>query len=161
VARTILLRDGAGEHRVTLTGTGEVELADGVRVRIETAADGTIRIGAPVAGTAWTAVAGDVRWVFLDGETYRFEVVKDGPRRKATGHQGSLMAPMPATVVRVQAAAGDTVKRGDTLIILEAMKMELPVRAPADGTVTAVHCVPGQLVQPGVALIDIDGTEKP
>ena len=51
---------------------------------------------------------------------------------------------------------GDTVRRGDTLIILEAMKMELPVRALADGTVKAVHCKPGDLVQPGVALIVIE-----
>ena len=63
---------------------------------------------------------------------------------------------MPATVVRVDAAPGDTVHRGDTLIVLEAMKMELPVRAPADGTVKAVHCKPGDLVQPGVPLIEIE-----
>ena len=62
---------------------------------------------------------------------------------------------MPATVVRIDAAPGNAVRRGDTLIILEAMKMELPVRAPADGKVTAVLCKPGDLVQPGVALVEI------
>jgi biotin carboxyl carrier protein len=59
-------------------------------------------------------------------------------------------------VVRVEVRVGDTVRRGDTVIILEAMKMELPVRAPADGRVTAVHCQPGDLVQPGTALIEIE-----
>jgi biotin carboxyl carrier protein len=63
---------------------------------------------------------------------------------------------MPATVLRVEAAPGDAVRRGDTLVILEAMKMELPVRAPADGTVKAVHCQPGDLVQAGVPLIDVE-----
>ncbi|MGH9411278.1 MAG: acetyl-CoA carboxylase biotin carboxyl carrier protein subunit, partial [Vicinamibacterales bacterium] len=52
--------------------------------------------------------------------------------------------------------AGDSVRAGDVLILLEAMKMELPVRAPADARVTAVHCRPGDLVQPNVGLIDLE-----
>jgi 3-methylcrotonyl-CoA carboxylase alpha subunit len=62
---------------------------------------------------------------------------------------------MPATVVRVMAGAGARVARGETLVMLEAMKMELPVRAPRDGVVRAVHCKEGELVQPGVTLIDL------
>jgi biotin carboxyl carrier protein len=58
-------------------------------------------------------------------------------------------------VVRIQAEVGQQVARGETLLILEAMKMELPVRAPADGTVTAVNCIEGDLVQPGLPLIEI------
>lgn len=65
------------------------------------------------------------------------------------------MAPMPATVIRVHATVGQNVTRGDTLLVLEAMKMELPVRAPADGAVTAVNCAEGDLVQPGVPLIEL------
>jgi acetyl/propionyl-CoA carboxylase alpha subunit len=75
--------------------------------------------------------------------------------RTRSGHHGSLMAPMPATVVRIQTEVGKEVTRGETLLILEAMKMELPVRAPADGTVTAVNCAEGDLVQPEVPLIEI------
>jgi biotin carboxyl carrier protein len=62
---------------------------------------------------------------------------------------------MPATVLRVLAAPGKTVRRGETLILLEAMKMELPLRAPQDGTVTEVLCEEGQLVQPGTILVEI------
>ena len=62
---------------------------------------------------------------------------------------------MPATVIAVKVAAGDSVKRGDLLILLEAMKMELPVRAPGDGRVIAIHCRPGDLVQPDTSLIDL------
>jgi biotin carboxyl carrier protein len=69
---------------------------------------------------------------------------------------GSLMAPMPATVVSVNARPGDSVKAGDVLILLEAMKMELPLRAPGDAVVSAVHCRPGDLVQPNVPLVDLD-----
>jgi biotin carboxyl carrier protein len=98
--------------------------------------------------------AGGTTWVFHDGVTY--EVVEQrSARTRAAAPAGSLTAPMPATVVRVTVTAGDEVKRGDILIVLEAMKMELPVRAPADGRVTAVHCEAGQLVQPETSLIEL------
>ncbi len=79
----------------------------------------------------------------------------EGRRRRRGSLHGSLTAPMPATVVRIHATVGQKVVRGETLLVLEAMKMELPVRAPADGAVTAVNCAEGDLVQPGVPLIDI------
>ena len=158
MARTVLLREGDTEHRVVIRDDGHVEVAERIFEAVVTA-PGVVRIGETDRRTAWTAVAGDVRWVFLDGETYRFETVTPGARRGKGGHAGSLMAPMPATVVRVQVAPGDVVKGGDTLIILEAMKMELPVRAPADGTVKAVHCRPGELVQPGIPLLDMEEGE--
>lgn len=105
---------------------------------------------------AWVAAAGDTRWVFLQGHTYEFDVQRPGYRRRAGLHHDSLSAPMPATVARVQVSAGAEVRRGETLLVLEAMKMELPVRAPADGIVTAVHCREGELVQPGTILIELD-----
>ena len=98
--------------------------------------------------------AGGVTWVFHDGVTYE-HVEPQHARRRGSGPAGSLTAPMPATVVQVKVKPGDDVKRGDILIVLEAMKMELPVRAPADGRVTAVHCEPGQLVQPDRSLLEI------
>jgi 3-methylcrotonyl-CoA carboxylase alpha subunit len=63
---------------------------------------------------------------------------------------------MPATVRRVLVGTGDTVERGDLLVILEAMKMELPVRATTAGRITAVHCREGELVQAGVTLVELD-----
>ena len=102
----------------------------------------------------YAVIDGDKRWVFLDGDVYEIEMPRPGRKRPAA-HAGSLSAPMPATVVRVNTEAGATVKRGETLLVLEAMKMELPVRAPADGTVTAVNCRVGELVQPGTSLVEI------
>lgn len=154
--KSILLRDNSGEYLVVVSEDGTVKIGDAPPLAVTTAGDGMVRLGGPSARTAWTAADGDARWVFVNGEVFRFEVAQPGARRRGRGHTGTLAAPMPATVVRVEVAAGDVVKRGDTLIILEAMKMELPVRAPADGTVTKVHCRPGELVQPGVALIEIE-----
>lgn len=102
----------------------------------------------------WAVAAGGITWVFHNGISY--EVVEERTARARGGAAaGSLTSPMPATVVQVKVTAGDTVKRGDILIVLEAMKMELPVRAPADGRVTAVNCEAGQLVQPDTSLIEI------
>jgi biotin carboxyl carrier protein len=119
--------------------------------------DGVTVDGAAVTppAKAITIADGDRRLVFLDGEVFEFEVQRKG-RRGTGGHHSSLMAPMPATVIRVNVAAGAAVTRGDTLIVLEAMKMELPIRAPADGTVSNVNCSEGQLVQPGVPLVELD-----
>jgi 3-methylcrotonyl-CoA carboxylase alpha subunit len=63
---------------------------------------------------------------------------------------------MPATVVTLHAVPGQRVAQGDVVIVLEAMKMELPVHAPRAGIVAAVHCTPGDLVQPGVALLELE-----
>ena len=152
---TLILRDGDDEHRVTMADGG-VFSADGKdAIAARRTGPGVIRIGDDPVRTAWAAAVGDARWVFFDGEVYELEVEPEGRRRRTGGHAGSLSAPMPATVIHLQVRSGDAVKRGDTLVILEAMKMELPVRAPADGTVKAVHCRQGDLVQPGVPLIEM------
>ncbi|TAK13920.1 MAG: acetyl-CoA carboxylase biotin carboxyl carrier protein subunit [Acidobacteria bacterium] len=55
---------------------------------------------------------------------------------------------MSAKVIRVLVEPGQAVAAGDTLVVLEAMKMEMPIRAPRAGTVTAVNCAEGELVTP-------------
>ena len=104
------------------------------------------------------AVASDATatWVFLDGHVWRIEKAAESTGRRAKSRgDASVMAPMPATVVAIHTAPGKTVTEGETVIVLEAMKMELPIKAPRSGVVTAVHCTTGELVQPGVNLIEI------
>jgi 3-methylcrotonyl-CoA carboxylase alpha subunit len=67
-----------------------------------------------------------------------------------------MAAPMPATVVKILVQAGDRVEKGAPVVMLEAMKMELAVRAAQSGTVRSVNCKPGELVQPGVQLVEIE-----
>jgi 3-methylcrotonyl-CoA carboxylase alpha subunit len=67
-----------------------------------------------------------------------------------------LAAPMPARVASVLVQSGQRVRHGETLIMLEAMKMELPVRAPRDAVVKAILCRTGDLVQPGVQLLELE-----
>lgn len=149
----MILRDSRGDYQVTIDEAGYVSI-DGVRIAATVMAPGEVRVGEK--GRAWVCTAGDIRWVFLDGGVFEIEVQREGRRPRAATAQASLSAPMPATVVRVEVAPGAAVRRGDTLVVLEAMKMELPIRASADGTVTAVNCKAGDLVQPGVPLIHMD-----
>ena len=65
---------------------------------------------------------------------------------------GSLLAPMPGSVLRVEVAPGDRVTRGQTVLVLEAMKMEHRITAPADGVVSGVHVEKGRQVDAGAVL---------
>jgi 3-methylcrotonyl-CoA carboxylase alpha subunit len=103
------------------------------------------------------ADAGETRWVSIDGQVAIVELETGAiarPRKK-TAASDAMMAPMPATVVKVLVKSGQPVHEGETVLVLEAMKMELPIRAPREGIIAAVHCEPGELVQPGVALVDL------
>lgn len=103
------------------------------------------------------AVAAEERvWIFLNGRVYLIEPTPVTPPVRRIDEASALMAPMPATVMSVRVAPGDRVARGDVLITLEAMKMELPVTAPRDGIVAAVTCRPGDLVQPGRPLLEFE-----
>lgn len=74
--------------------------------------------------------------------------------------QASLNAPMPATVVAILKAAGDEVKAGDDLMVLEAMKMEHTIRAPENGKLTDIFYKVGAQVDEGAKLVRLDGCEK-
>ena len=107
--------------------------------------------------TVFVAGAPGSRWAFHNGRVYREESLAPAPGARAGRPDAALplTAPMPATVLKILAQPGAAVSRGDTLIILEAMKMELPLRAPADGVVVAVHCHEGELVQPETVLVEL------
>jgi biotin carboxyl carrier protein len=110
-----------------------------------------------VAGTD-----GDL-WTFCNGEVYhdkRSATLPGSPDRRPAkagrdDQRYELTAPMPATVVKVLVAPGQQVRHGDTLVVLEAMKMELPIRAPADAVVQAINCREGELVQPDRTLVEL------
>jgi biotin carboxyl carrier protein len=73
---------------------------------------------------------------------------------------GSLFSPMPGVVVQVLVAAGDVVQAGDTLITLEAMKMQHPVRAPDDGVVVEVRVREGEQVETASLLVVVEPVEE-
>ncbi len=160
--------------------SGEVELD------VERRDDGTFRVRGAVEGTVdLVALDGSIhslRWVEDDrsyevvaergrGSTWR---VRIGEREyelevlspveaaeAATGggsrRGGRLEAPIPGKVVAVRVAPGDRVEPGQTLVVLEAMKMENELAAEAEGTVAAVHVAPGDTVETGEVLVELEG----
>lgn len=74
------------------------------------------------------------------------------------GAAGSVVvsAPMPGTVVNVVVSAGQSVKAGDDLVFIEAMKMETPVKAPQDGVVATVDVAKGESVDSGKTLVTLN-----
>jgi 3-methylcrotonyl-CoA carboxylase alpha subunit len=97
-------------------------------------------------GDRFTVIDGNGSWQldYLDPWAAREDVAAAG---------GRLTAPMPGKIVQVLARAGDTVTRGQPILILEAMKMEHTIAAPADGVVDAINYAAGELVEEGAALI--------
>ncbi len=146
-----------GERRWHIQREGESRLeVDGIEADVSSLGAGAWRVTIDsTAALAWTAVDETGVWVYANGRVFQFtgETEERQSRSRSGGHD--LSAPMPATVRAVLVEVGGTVRAGDTVVTLEAMKMELPLRAPRDGTVTAVHCRAGDLVQAGVTLVEI------
>ena len=95
----------------------------------------------------------------LEGEAAAAPAPKAAPAAapKAAAPAGgqAISAPMPGTILSVNVKPGQAVKKGDVLVMLEAMKMENEIMAPADGTVGAVNVTKGQSVQSGDVLLTL------
>ncbi len=141
-----------------------VESDDGVRVGTEgpfsVASLGPCTFQVTLGDRHWLVYAvqsgGDI-WIGCEGGAHRLSFPSPTrPRRGMDSTDARLASPMPATVVRVHVSPGQTVAAGELLVTLEAMKMELPIRAPVSGVVRTVSCREGQLVQPDVALVELE-----
>ena len=86
----------------------------------------------------------------------RFDLLleKMGMNNVASSKINNLKAPMPGLIVGIPVQAGDVVAKGDSMLILEAMKMENLLKAPGDGTVKTIHVAKGDRVEKGQVLID-------
>ncbi len=107
--------------------------------------------------TAYVSVDNAKRWVTIRGRTFMLTKESAGARRKGSGvdHAGGLAAPMPGQVRSVAVSVGESVKKGQTLLTIEAMKMEIRIQARADGVVKVVHVKQGQTVEREQILVEI------
>jgi len=99
---------------------------------------------------------GAVVHLFWQGRVYRLEEETEAGRAAHRPAAGGLEAPMPGKVIAVKVAPGDTVSKGDELLVVEAMKMENAVRAPRDGRVKSVTARLGEMVSPGTVLVELE-----
>ena len=115
------------KYRVNVNGTNYEVCVE------EISADEAVKTAAPAVTTAPAVAAA-------------------APAAPAPAGGEKIIAPMPGNILSVNVKDGDTVKKGDILMILEAMKMENEILAPADGTVTTVSVTKGQTVETGALL---------
>lgn len=96
------------------------------------------------------------RWVTIDGHTMMLTKTSGAKQGIRHDHAGGLIAPMPGQVRSVSVSVGDVVKKGQTLLTMEAMKMEIRIQALKDGRVTALHAAQGQTVEREQILIEVE-----
>lgn len=122
--------------------------------------DGGIILETDTARTrAYVVTDGEQRHVQLNGNTYTMSADEGkyaSKRRRSGGGGGDLTAQMPGQVVDVLVDVGQKVKASQTLLILEAMKMEIRINAPHDGVITKVAVGRGDVVERGQPLIEIE-----
>jgi biotin carboxyl carrier protein len=152
---------GLDGDRVTVDGTSmsaRVADVEGTPVRMVTIGDAVHRV---------VARRGDSRGrysLWIDGFRYEVEALDERTKTirelsaAAAGPSGPapLKAPMPGMIVRVTVQVGDQVVPGQSLVVMEAMKMENELRATAAATVKAVLAVPGTAVEKGALLLEME-----
>ena len=127
------------KYKITLNNrVYEVEVEAGKAMLLEEY-DAVAPVAAPVAAPAAAPVAAPA--------------AAPAPVAAPAGAGEAVAAPMPGTILKVNVAAGQAVKAGDTLCVLEAMKMENEIKAPKAGTVSAVAVQKGASVNTGDALV--------
>ncbi|WP_213575957.1 biotin carboxylase N-terminal domain-containing protein [Rhodococcus sp. USK13] len=159
-------------------GDNDIEIAyEFLRDRVNAAVDGRDIEGIELIETSPTLVD-----AVIEGVRRRYSIVRDGaahfvnsalgatelheverfPDPSDVQESGSLLAPMPGSVVRIEVSEGDEITAGAAVVVLEAMKMEHTVKAPIDGVVTKIPVTVGQQVDSGTVLAVVhDGQEGP
>ena len=106
---------------------------------------------------AYVSSDGAKRWVTVNGRTFVLTKSSGAKRRGASGdHASGLAAPMPGVVRSVNVVEGESVTKGQTLLVLEAMKMEIRIHAPRDGVVKSLAVKQGQTVEREQELIIVE-----
>jgi len=143
-----------GGHYHLFSGNSELP------VSLETSSAGHSRLTVGrVTVPVLAAVDGDLIHIHVDGVTRTVRYLD--PIRHFAAHSGAsaddvILAPMPGTVIQAQVAPGQEVSRGDTLVVIESMKLETAIKAPRDGIVEKVHVGTGQTFDRSAPLVTLE-----
>ena len=161
--------DVNGERNMVSLDAGRATLGDAeLVVRLDAADDSPVRI-VRIGDRVHRIVVrrGDRRGrysLWIDGFRHEVDALDERTRAiqdlaaAAAGPRGPapLVAPMPGLIVRVNVTQGQQITAGTGLVVMEAMKMENELRASASGVVKAVHVAPGQAVEKGALLVELE-----
>jgi len=98
--------------------------------------------------------SGDIWWIHYEGKVYTVNSIDSGA--SSIEEQGGLTAPMPGTIQQILVKKGQRVRSGQTLMILEAMKMEHKIKSPTSGEIISINYSLGNRVEMGANLIEIE-----
>ena len=151
-----LVSSGSGNsYRATIgEKTVDIEILQAKEGRLDLLIDGKRVI-------AYVSSENAKRWVTVNGQTFVL-TKSSGVKRKSTGqdHSSELTAPMPGQVRAVNVIEGESVTKGQTLLVLEAMKMEIRIQARRDGKVMKLLAKQGQTVERDQILIQIESENE-
>ena len=155
-AETVEMTGRDGRYRVTI-GEQAIDvdarrIADGLYSLL---VDGVSHVADVTPGERGTRVDVGGATYHVEVEEHARHVIRTRGGAAAKGGTQTITAPLPGKITHVAVAAGDHVERGDTLVVIEAMKMENEFKAAAAGTVAEVRVQPGQPVNPGDILVII------
>lgn len=153
---------GSREYRVSIAG-GRVTI-DGMNVPVDLVKlnkDGLhlLRRGSQAVELYMNAQSEDTFEMLVGGRRIVARVQPPHRANRATStsaENNSLSAPMPGLVVDVLVQEGDRVEKGQTLVVLESMKMQMQLRSPADGQVSVVGVKPKSQVEKGTLMVRVD-----
>jgi biotin carboxyl carrier protein len=149
---------GGEQRTIALSREGEAFVSGDRRVEVIAVRsdEAEIRVDGRIHIVPFVVQGTQVSFAF-QGEIYVADVAEKGARTKPRHRDHSMSAPMPGIVLKILVGPGDVVTKGTPLVILEAMKMEHSIAATRDGKIVAVNCTEGELVQPGLDLIEMEG----
>jgi biotin carboxyl carrier protein len=159
---------GEADHNVELSRSADayrLHIGDRVMpVDLKTGADGRawLTLGDRYIEVV-IATRGDDVFIHVDGEAFHLRYQHPLDRLAAQGHgaaEDNVLAPMPGSIVAVHVKPGDAVTKGQTVLVMESMKMETTIVAPRDGIVHAVQFDKGQTFDRDALLISLEPTEQ-
>ena len=153
----------SGENYIAVIGDKKYQVeiirANGGQGRIDlriTDLSESVSIRESVTKSAYVSSDLAKRWVTVDGQTVMLTKTSGAKQGVRHDHAGGLIAPMPGQIRSVAVAVGEAVKKGQTLLTMEAMKMEIRIQALKDGVVKSVSVAQGQTVEREQILVEVE-----
>ena len=161
--------EGSTTFDVDIIGVDTIRVDDGARtinVDYSIISENEIHLDLEGAGfNAFISGKSGEKSIVVNGTSYLIQDadMAEQTRKSRKGH-GELLQeitpPMPSVVERIMVAVGDTVKKGDSVVVVAAMKMETTLTAPFDGQVTKINVSVGDKVMPGLILVNIEKVQE-